>query len=98
MFEPHEPGQRGSSILPSAWSFRMFARSGPYPRDAWVLTWHFRVEPRVALGRLECAHAGGRTRAMLVSLRGISGLDTARCLVAPNVRIIVVEPARCLSL
>ena len=75
----------------------MLARSGPYPRDVWVLTWHFRVELRAALGRSECAHAGGRTRAMLVSLRGISRLDTARCLVAPDVRIMVVEPARCLS-
>ena len=44
MLESHEPSQKGSSILPSAWSFRMFDRREPYPRDACALTWYFRVD------------------------------------------------------
>ena len=87
-----------SKTLRCARSHRMFARRGSCTRDVGVFTWYFRAEHRVVLGRSECSYAGGRGRAMLESLGGISGLNTARWLVAPNVRMIVVEPARCLSL
>ena len=50
------------------------------------------------LGRSEGLPAAGHIRAMLESLRGISVFNPAPRLVAPNVRMLVVEPARCLCL